>query len=71
MAAFDIYRANTLTAAKSGLNFNFISSVIALFASWSDERVTRKSLSTLTNRQLEDIGLVRGDIDDIARHAAR
>ena len=70
MAAFDIYRANTLTAAKSGLNLNFISTAYAAFVAWNDERVTRKALSTLTNRELEDIGLVRGDIDDIARRAA-
>jgi uncharacterized protein YjiS (DUF1127 family) len=36
-------------------------------AAWNDARVTRKSLSALTDRELEDLGLVRGDIDDIAR----
>jgi uncharacterized protein YjiS (DUF1127 family) len=36
-------------------------------AAWNDARVTRKSLSALTDRELDDLGLVRGDIDDIAR----
>jgi len=36
-------------------------------AAWNDARVTRNSLSALTDRELEDLGLVRGDIDDIAR----
>ncbi len=67
MAAFDIYRTNTLTAAKSGLSFNILSSAVASFVAWNDQRVTRKSLNSLTNRELEDIGLVRGDIDGIAR----
>ncbi|MDG1738049.1 MAG: DUF1127 domain-containing protein [Paracoccaceae bacterium] len=69
MAAFDIYRANTLTAAKSGLSFNVLSMAIASFVAWNDERVTRKTLNSLTNRELEDIGLVRGDIDGIARQS--
>jgi len=28
--------------------------------------VTRKALNTLTDRELDDIGLVRGDIDAVA-----
>ena len=30
---------------------------------WKDSRVTRKALSGLTDKQLEDIGLSRGDIN--------
>ncbi len=43
------------------------STLVAKIASWNDARVTRKSLSSLTNRELDDLGLCRGDIDDIAR----
>jgi len=71
MAAFDIYRANTLTAAKSGLNLTWVSSTIASIIVWNDQRVTRNSLSSLSDRQLEDIGLNRGDIDEIAQSVAR
>lgn len=30
---------------------------------WNDARVTRKALAQLTDRELDDIGLCRGDID--------
>jgi len=33
---------------------------------WNDQRMTRNALSKLSNRELDDIGLVRGDIDAIA-----
>ncbi|MEM1273049.1 MAG: DUF1127 domain-containing protein [Pseudomonadota bacterium] len=35
-------------------------------AAWNDARVTRAALSKLSNHELEDLGLVRGDIDAIA-----
>ena len=34
---------------------------------WNSARITRKSLNRLTNRELDDIGLCRGDIDLIGR----
>lgn len=42
-------------------------STINAFVDWNDARVTRKSLEKLTDRELDDIGLCRGDIDYIAR----
>lgn len=36
------------------------------FAAWNDARVTRNALSRLTDRELDDIGLTRADIDTIA-----
>ena len=36
---------------------------------WNSARITRKSLNRLTNRELDDIGLCRGDIDLIGRKA--
>jgi uncharacterized protein YjiS (DUF1127 family) len=41
--------------------------VIASVAAWNDARVTRKSLDRLSDRELNDIGLTRGDIERIAR----
>jgi len=40
---------------------------VGMVAAWNDARVTRKGLSALSDRELDDLGLVRGDIDDIAR----
>jgi len=34
---------------------------------WNSARITRKSLNRLTNRELDDIGLCRGDIELIGR----
>ena len=34
----------------------------ATFTAWKDARATRKALSTLSDRELEDIGPTRGDI---------
>lgn len=43
-----------------------LSNLVARVAAWNDARITRKALSGLTNRELDDLGLCRGDIDDIA-----
>ncbi|MWD27711.1 DUF1127 domain-containing protein [Aquicoccus sp. SCR17] len=40
---------------------------VASFAEWNDARVTRNSLARLTDRELDDIGLCRGDIADVSR----
>lgn len=42
--------------------------VFTALNNWNDRRITRSSLSGLSDRQLEDIGLCRGDIDRITRH---
>lgn len=43
-----------------------IGSILAALAAWNDARVTKNALSRLTDRELDDIGLCRGDIDRIA-----
>ena len=56
---------NTRAASNgnlSGMIFRFVAAV----AVWNDARVTRKALSKLSDRELDDIGLCRGDIDAIA-----
>ncbi|MRU16060.1 DUF1127 domain-containing protein [Roseovarius sp. A21] len=49
-------------AAPTGLIAFF-----AAFIAWKDARATRKALSALTDRELEDIGLNRADIDRVAK----
>ena len=34
---------------------------------WNDARLTRNALTSLSNSELEDIGLSRGDIETVAR----
>lgn len=41
---------------------NFLAALVASFMTWNDRRLTRKALSKLTERELDDIGLHRGDL---------
>lgn len=64
MAAFDTSRpVYGSTSAVSSFITRSISAVVA----WNDARVTRNALSSLSDRELDDIGLVRGDIDAVAQ----
>lgn len=57
-------------ATRTGAGKGFPGSGFGLFArlvSWSNVRATRNSLHRLTDRELDDIGLCRGDIEDVAR----
>jgi len=66
MAAFDTTRP---TYGSNGF-FSRIAFYIALiagaYAAWNDARITRNALAALSDHELEDIGLVRGDIDLVA-----
>ncbi len=63
MSAFDTSRtAYGASNAVSGI-FSVVSRAIAKVTAWNDARITRNALSALSDRELEDIGLVRGDID--------
>lgn len=46
---------------------NVVAHIVSLVASWRETRVTRRELSRLSDRELDDIGLCRGDIELIAR----
>lgn len=60
MAAFE----TTRPVVGSRLS-NFVSFVIASYRDWNDARVTRNALAKLSDRELDDIGLCRGDIEMI------
>lgn len=62
MAVFENTRL--LRGTDTGLGRTFRTAIEALHA-WNDARVTRKELSRLTDRELDDIGLARGDIKRI------
>ncbi|TNF59473.1 MAG: DUF1127 domain-containing protein [Rhodobacteraceae bacterium] len=66
MAVFDTTRTAYGTVGLFGRVSAAVNSVIGTIAAWNDARVTRNALAKLTDRELEDIGLVRGDIDDVA-----
>ena len=45
---------------------NSIAALFGAVIAWNDRRSTRNSLNKLSERELDDIGLIRGDIDTIA-----
>lgn len=64
MAAFAQTQAQHVFAGKSE---GFFSALVARVVDWNEARLTRDALSALTDRELDDIGLSRGDIDGIAK----
>ena len=66
MATIDTTRATFVTVGFIGRVFSFITDIAASVIAWNDARVTRNALSGLTDRELEDIGLTRADIDYVA-----
>ena len=67
MALLDYTRSPSRSVAAADQYHSFVSTSIAAFAAWNDSRRTRNSLNQLSNRELDDIGLTRGDVDTIAR----
>ena len=66
MAAFDTTRTtygSTGLIGRIGATFSIIAAAIV---EWNDARVTRNALAELSDRELSDIGMSRGDIQDIA-----
>lgn len=62
MSAIDMNRM--ATGPRSA---GILASILSFLTSWNDSRVTRNSLSRLSDHELDDIGLCRGDIDRVAR----
>ena len=64
MASFDTIRP--VAGLSAGNKTSFFVKMVGAVAAWNDARVTRKSLSKLSARELDDIGLTYGDIEAIA-----
>lgn len=62
MATLDTIRP---IATENGLRTSLVS-LFGAVAAWNDRRTTRDALARLSDRELDDIGLMRGDIEDIA-----
>ncbi len=52
--------AEGVFGAFRGISFG---EMIAVYRTWNDRRITRNELQKLSDRELDDIGLARGDID--------
>lgn len=57
---------DTTRHVASGNVTGFATRLFAAIAAWNDARVTRNALSRLSDRELDDIGLCRGDIEAIS-----
>jgi uncharacterized protein YjiS (DUF1127 family) len=66
MATFDTTRTTYGTASAVNRFFAALGAILSTVVAWNDARVTRNALSGLTDRELEDIGLTRSDIEQVA-----
>ncbi len=71
MAAFEHTRTQSAGRAFGTALVSFYFSALAGVVSWNNARITRKSLNKLSLRELDDLGLIPGDIEDIARGTFR
>jgi uncharacterized protein YjiS (DUF1127 family) len=62
MSAIDMNRMGAGTHSTGAL-----ARILERLTAWNDVRVTRNSLSRLSDHELNDIGLCRGDIERVAR----
>lgn len=65
MAATETTRPAPFGAVTTYRFVSIVGSAFAALAAWNDTRVTRNALAKLSDRELDDIGLCRGDIDRI------
>ncbi len=67
MASFDTTRPMADGHLYGARPSNLITRFFGAFAAWNDARVTRNALSRLSDHELDDLGLTRGDIDAMYR----
>lgn len=66
MATLDTSRTTYGSAPVASRFFSAISATIAAVVAWNEARVTRNALASLSDRELDDIGLSRADINTVA-----
>lgn len=65
MATIDTHRTHANDRVFGSNIGSAITAIVGRIAAWNDARVTRRALDKLTDRELDDIGLSRADIDAI------
>jgi uncharacterized protein YjiS (DUF1127 family) len=71
MSVFVSNRSVPLGAVSAFGVTSFVERAIASLRSWALARSTAKALDKLSDRELEDIGLMRADIADLADRLAQ
>ncbi|TCP41707.1 DUF1127 domain-containing protein [Rhodovulum marinum] len=67
MAVYTTTRPHLNGRLFGGRLHRLLPDLMGALAAWNDARVTRNALSRLSDRELDDIGLCRADIDRITR----
>ena len=67
MAAVETTRPAPYGAITTYRAINSLTNALGALSAWNDARVTRKALSKLSDRELDDSGLCRGDLEFIGR----
>ncbi|NNK78265.1 MAG: DUF1127 domain-containing protein [Litoreibacter sp.] len=65
MAAFETTRPLNDSVRLGAHTYALFVNTVGRIVEWNDRRVTRNALSTLSTRELEDIGLSRGDVAEM------
>ncbi len=63
MAAFETTRTAPFGAITTLKIVQAFETALHRISTWNDARVTRNALSKLTDRELDDIGLCRADLE--------
>ena len=67
----NVYSTTATSSILAGRVASFCHQTVNNAVQWNAARVTRKSLSKLTARELDDIGLSYADIDAVATNKIR
>jgi len=67
MAAYQTSSAAPFGAIATYRIVKAVADSLDALRGWNDKRMTRKALSHLSDRELDDIGLCRGDVEMIGR----
>lgn len=65
MTTLDIARGQRTDRIFAGTIVAAIATLFENVSAWNDARMTRNALSRLTDRELDDIGLSRADIENL------
>jgi uncharacterized protein YjiS (DUF1127 family) len=67
MALFDASRPVVATAGIGARLQKLVSRISGAVIEWNEQRTTRAQLAKLSDHQLADLGLTRGDIETLYR----
>jgi uncharacterized protein YjiS (DUF1127 family) len=71
MFAPEIARSVPLGSVTAFRAVSLVRHALHAFATWRNARVTERALLRLSDQQLRDIGLARGEIAEVAEELAR